>query len=108
DGGIGRHTGLKIRALSKRKNQPPQWFLSKSLFSLPFCNPSHSAHSAQALLSSLISSKKCRHGADMKLGGLGIPYRPTPKALGDRRKRGYVISTRSSLSFLAGSALHYP
>ena len=48
DGGIGRHTGLKIRALPKKKNQPPQRFLTKSLFSLPFCNPSHSAHSAQA------------------------------------------------------------
>jgi len=36
DGGIGRHTGLKIRAVPQEKKEAAQWFLSNSPFLLSF------------------------------------------------------------------------
>ena len=61
DGGIGRHTGLKIPVVPEEKKEADQWFLSKSPFFISFCNSSHSAHSAQASPSTQIPARKCLH-----------------------------------------------
>jgi hypothetical protein len=75
DGGIGRHTGLKIRAVPEEKNEADQSFLSNSPYFILFCDSSHSAHLAQGL-SSQIPARKCLHSvyiASLLYAGFPIP-----------------------------------